>query len=160
MRGTRPHLTSPAQDPPATAQDDDPASTFTAAASALDRVGGLAYLHIVEPRVDGNTTRGAENPPPAATAGLDAAFFRKSFRGPLLAAGGLTQALADAGLAAGSFDAAVFGRLFVANADLVFRFRAGPDTPLNVPDRATFYSGGAPGYNDYARLFAADGTRL
>jgi N-ethylmaleimide reductase len=35
----------------------------------------------------------------------------------------------------------------LANPDLVERIRAG--APLNTPDPATFYGGGAAGYTDY-----------
>jgi N-ethylmaleimide reductase len=43
-----------------------------------------------------------------------------------------------------------FGRLYIANPDLVERLR--PDTPLNVSDRQTFFGGGAAGYTDYPAL--------
>jgi N-ethylmaleimide reductase len=42
--------------------------------------------------------------------------------------------------------------LFIANPDLVRRIRDG--TPLNAPERATFYGGGAHGYTDYPALAA------
>ena len=40
--------------------------------------------------------------------------------------------------------------LRLANPDLVERFKRG--APLNVPDKATFYGGGAKGYTDYPVL--------
>jgi N-ethylmaleimide reductase len=43
-----------------------------------------------------------------------------------------------------------FGRLFIANPDLVERFRL--NAPLNQPDRATFYGGGTEGYIYYPSL--------
>ncbi len=39
---------------------------------------------------------------------------------------------------------------FIANPDLVERFKRG--APLNTPDTATFYGGGAKGYIDYPAL--------
>lgn len=39
------------------------------------------------------------------------------------------------------------GALALANPDLVARLRS--DAPLNTPDPATFYGGGAVGYTDY-----------
>jgi N-ethylmaleimide reductase len=39
---------------------------------------------------------------------------------------------------------------FLANPDLPLRLRTG--APLNTPDRATFYGGGAAGYIDYPTL--------
>jgi N-ethylmaleimide reductase len=47
-------------------------------------------------------------------------------------------------------DLIAFGRLYIANPDLVERLRLG--TRLNVPDRATFFGGGAAGYTDYPAL--------
>jgi N-ethylmaleimide reductase len=47
-------------------------------------------------------------------------------------------------------DLIAFGRLYIANPDLVERFRRGGS--LNVPDRATFFGGGAVGYTDYPRM--------
>ncbi|GGT04511.1 hypothetical protein GCM10010254_26190 [Streptomyces chromofuscus] len=42
------------------------------------------------------------------------------------------------------------GALALANHDLVERLRSG--APLNTPDPATFYGGGAAGYIDYPTL--------
>ncbi|MBY4105903.1 alkene reductase, partial [Rhodococcus fascians] len=52
-----------------------------------------------------------------------------------------------ADLASGTADLISFGSLALANPDLVERLRAG--VPLNAPDPATFYQGGATGYTDY-----------
>ena len=53
-------------------------------------------------------------------------------------------------IAEGLGDAAAFGRPYIANPDLVERFRR--QAPLNEPDPATFYGGGAEGYTDYPSL--------
>lgn len=50
--------------------------------------------------------------------------------------------MAQAALDEGA-DLVAFGRAYIANPDLVERLRRG--APLNVPDRTTFYGGGAPG---------------
>ncbi|MFI6937164.1 alkene reductase [Streptomyces sp. NPDC050287] len=50
-------------------------------------------------------------------------------------------------VADGRADIVTVGALALANPDLVERVRSG--TPLNMPDPATFYSGGATGYTDY-----------
>ena len=42
------------------------------------------------------------------------------------------------------------GREFLANPDLVRRWREG--APLNEPNPQTFYGGGAEGYTDYPTL--------
>ncbi|MNT91087.1 N-ethylmaleimide reductase [compost metagenome] len=48
----------------------------------------------------------------------------------------------------GIIDLAAFGQPFIANPDLVERLEH--DVALAVPDRATYYGGGAEGYTDYA----------
>jgi N-ethylmaleimide reductase len=47
-------------------------------------------------------------------------------------------------------DLVAVGREFLANPDLVERWRTGAE--LNEPDQATFYGGGAEGYTDYPTL--------
>ncbi|MCX4767824.1 alkene reductase [Streptomyces sp. NBC_01275] len=47
----------------------------------------------------------------------------------------------------GVADVVTVGTMALANPDLVARIRAG--APLNTPDPATFYGGGAAGYTDY-----------
>jgi N-ethylmaleimide reductase len=43
-----------------------------------------------------------------------------------------------------------FGQLFLANPDLVQRFKT--DAELNTPDPDTFYGGDEKGYTDYPTL--------
>jgi N-ethylmaleimide reductase len=62
---------------------------------------------------------------------------------------GYDKSLAEAALANGA-DLVAFGKPFLANPDLVRRLRE--DAPLNAPDKATFYGGGAKGYTDYPTL--------
>jgi N-ethylmaleimide reductase len=121
-------------------RDDDPLATFSHAAAALGELG-LAYLHVVEARpvADGQ---------PYLTPAL-----RRAFGGPLVINGGLDRDSAEAALRNGEGDAASFAVKFLANPDLPRRFAAG--APLNLPDRATMYGGGAKGYTDYPVLDAA-----
>jgi 2,4-dienoyl-CoA reductase-like NADH-dependent reductase (Old Yellow Enzyme family) len=65
----------------------------------------------------------------------------------------LTFESATAALAEGRADAAMFGKAFLANPDLVARFRAG--APLNEVDMATTYIPGPKGYTDYPTMAAA-----
>ena len=58
--------------------------------------------------------------------------------------------LATKVLAANEADLIAFGKPFLANPDLVERLKRG--APLNAPDKATFYGGGAKGYTDYPVL--------
>ena len=53
-------------------------------------------------------------------------------------------------LAANEADLIAFGKPFISNPDLVERLQRG--APLNAPDKATFYGGGAKGYTDYPAL--------
>lgn len=120
--------------------DSDPARTFGYVTAQLDRLG-IAYLHVVEPRIKG-TELIVEGQEPVA-----AEHLRPKFGRTLIAAGGFTKDSAEAILAAGNADLVAFGRFFIANPDLPERFRRG--LPLNPYDRSTFYGGDARGYTDY-----------
>lgn len=77
--------------------------------------------------------------------------FRKALRaaytGVIVGAGNYDLAKAERLLEDGFIDAAAFGRPFIANPDLPARLASG--APLNEPDKASFYGGGAAGYTDY-----------
>ena len=120
--------------------DRAPDRLFDHAAGALNHFG-LAYLHVIEPRVKGGQTLHDGHPPMAA------ARLRKIFTGPVIAAGGFDGEGASEILDKGEADFVAFGRHFIANPDLVERLRLG--VPLNPYDRSTFYSRGAKGYTDY-----------
>ncbi len=76
--------------------------------------------------------------------------IRHKFTGAWIANEGLTKESAEAVIASGEADAAAFGKLYIANPDLVERFRRnGPYNPLND---ATIYAEGATGYTDYPFL--------
>jgi 2,4-dienoyl-CoA reductase-like NADH-dependent reductase (Old Yellow Enzyme family) len=76
--------------------------------------------------------------------------LRRRFGGPFVANEGFDPASAQADLDAGHCDAVAFGKLYIANPDLVARIARGAD--LNAPDPSTFYAGGATGYTDYPAL--------
>lgn len=118
--------------------DSNPRETFGYAIRALSAMH-LAYLHLIEPRAGhGQDTE------------LNAKMFRPMFKGTLIAANDYTLERAEKTLAEGSADLIAFGRLFLANPDLVQRFRM--RTPLNTPNPETFYSQGDEGYIDYPTL--------
>ncbi|WP_313341260.1 alkene reductase [Stenotrophomonas sp.] len=71
----------------------------------------------------------------------------------VILAGGLERESAEQLIDAGLIDLAAFGTPFISNPDLVARLQHG--WPLNTPDRATFYGGGAKGYIDYPSYKAA-----
>jgi N-ethylmaleimide reductase len=122
--------------------DSDTMGLFGHVVDLVDR-HGLAYLHMVEGQTGG---------PRDAAAG-DIAALRARFRGPYIANNGYDGAMAAEAVAAGHAEAVAFGRPFIANPDLVARLRQG--AALAVPDRATFYGGGAEGYTDYPALAVA-----
>lgn len=120
--------------------DSNPDKTFGYIADQLNQFG-LAYLHLIEPRVNGNVVV-AEGLPPVAAIQL-----RKIFKGKIIAAGGFEPDTAEAILEKGDADLVAFGRHFIANPDLPKRIKLG--LPLNPYDRATFYGGNSHGYTDY-----------
>jgi NADPH2 dehydrogenase len=96
---------------------EDPVPTFTHVVRALREVPRLAYLHIVEPRVEGATTVEAS----AHNAGHSNDFIRELWGArTLISAGGYTRAQALDRAERGEIIA--FGRLFLANVCLVVHF--------------------------------------
>ena len=124
----------------------DPRALFDYVARELNRFG-LAYLHIIEPRVRGNVVV-AEGQAPVASEHL-----RTIFKGRILAAGGFEPHTAAAIVDHGNADLVAFGRYFISNPDLPERIRNG--LPLSPYDRDTFYTFEAKGYTDYASFGAA-----
>jgi N-ethylmaleimide reductase len=108
---------------------------------------GLAYVHVIE----GET--GGPRQPADAGAPFDYAALRSKFPGAWMVNNGYARADALDAVAGGRADLVAFGRAFIANPDLVRRLRE--DLPLNEPQPATFYGGGAEGYTDYPTLGAS-----
>ena len=127
--------------------DSSPAATFEYAARQLGRFG-LAYLHVIEPDLTGAT--------PALA--YDRLALREAFGGPYIANGGYDRERAGQEIAAGRVDLVSFGAPYLANPDLVERFRRG--ARLNAPDRETFYGGDQRGYTDYPVLGQVPGQAL
>jgi N-ethylmaleimide reductase len=121
-------------------RDSDPKGTFGYAAHVLNG-HTLAYLH------------GRE----AGQTAFDWQAWRRHFQGAYIANGGYDLARAQQAIASGFADFVSFGALYLANPDLLERFRR--RAPLNVPDKSTFYAGGARGLTDYPRLAEADTRR-
>ncbi|MFP4103589.1 alkene reductase [Coleofasciculus sp.] len=123
--------------------DSNPEALFNYVVSELNRFN-LAYLHIIEPTIQGNVTVEDEG------TGLGVRHFRPIYNGTLITAGGYTRETGDAVLKAGEADLVAYGRLFIANPDLPKRFKL--NAPLNDYDRSTFYRGDEHGYTDYPFL--------
>jgi N-ethylmaleimide reductase len=124
--------------------DSDPAATYTYTVERLNAFA-LAYIHIIE-----GATQGSRDVP----GGFDLQILRHAFKGLYIANNGYDLKLALEARRYNLADLVSFGRLYIANPDLVERLRIG--TRLNAPDRATFFGGGAAGYNDYPILTPAD----
>ena len=128
--------------------DSNPLELFTFVIKELSK-RHIAYLHLIEARGSemGLTDELHED------ALNNAALFRPAFNGPLLSAAAYTPDSAGEAIEKKHADAIAFGRLFIANPDLVERIKE--NQPLNPPDRSTFYGGGAHGYTDYKPFGAA-----
>ncbi|NIJ34129.1 alkene reductase [Sphingomonas oligoaromativorans] len=125
--------------------DSDPQALFEYVAERLDRFG-VAYLHIIEPRISGADTV-AEGQDAIAAKDLS-----RIFRGTIIAAGGFTPESAEEAVADGVASLVAFGRHFTSNPDLPARIEHG--LPLTPYDRNTFYGGGAQGYVDFPAYHA------
>jgi N-ethylmaleimide reductase len=133
--GVRIAPASPAND----VADSDPQATFGYFVEKLSRAN-IGFLHVVE-----GATGGARDNLP-----FDYRALRRSFSGAYIANNAYTREMAEEAIASGAADLVAFGRPFIANPDLVERFRR--KAPLAEPDMATFYGGDARGYTDYPTL--------
>lgn len=122
-------------------KDSDPQAMFNYVTESLSQFG-LAYLHVVEGGIHG----GGESEP------FDFAAMRKLFKGGYIANLAYDKARGNAAIANGHADAIAYGVPFIANPDLVERFKS--DAPLNDADPGTFYGGSEKGYTDYPFLKA------
>jgi N-ethylmaleimide reductase len=120
--------------------DETAPETF---ARAIERIAhyGLAYLHMVE---------GVTGGPRTLPEGASIEALRALFPGAYIANNGYTREMAIEAVESGRADAVAFGKLALANPDLVERLRR--NAPLNDPDKATFYGGDEQGYTDYPTL--------
>ncbi len=114
--------------------DSNPLETFEYVTALLNDFG-IAYLHVVE----GDMVAGGKS--------LDYGRIRAAFKGIYMANCRYDLERAQQAIAAGAADMVSFGTLYIANPDLVERFRQG--AVLNTPDPGTFYGGDEHGYTDY-----------
>jgi N-ethylmaleimide reductase len=124
-------------------RDEDPVGTHKALLSALKPLG-LVYTHLMLPDAFDASLNNAGD------AQSLIGQLRPLAPGAFIAAGGFTQEKAEAALESGQVDLVAFGRPFIANPDLVERFRSG--AALAAPDPSTFYTPGTKGYSDYPAL--------
>lgn len=119
--------------------DSDPQALFGYLVEELDK-RGIAFIHFIEGATGG----------PRDVAGFDYAWARRTFKGTYIANNGYDRQMAIDKVESGRADAVSFGRLFIANPDLVQRLKLG--APLNAPNPKTFYTPGPAGYIDYPVL--------
>ena len=120
-------------------QDSNPQALFNYVTEQLNQFK-LAYLHVVE---GGMATDVPD---------FDFAEMRKHFKGSYMANFGYDKARGNAAVASGHADVIAYGVPFIANPDLVERYKT--DAPLNEADSNTFYGGDEKGYTDYPFLNA------
>lgn len=101
---------------------------------------GLVYIHLVD-----HSSMGAPPVPDTMKA-----TFRKIFKRTLILSGGYDAERAESDLVERKCDLVAVGRPFLANPDLLTRWKTG--ATLNAPDMDTFYTPGPKGYTDYPAL--------
>ena len=119
--------------------DSDPQALFNYVVVELNQFN-LAYLHVIEGDVGGKAQA------------FDFIALRKLFKNAYMANLGYDKARGNTAIASGHADVIAYGVPFIANPDLVERFRT--DAPLNEADANTFYGGTEKGYIDYPFLNA------
>ena len=129
--------------------DSDPVATFSKLTADLNNLN-IGYLHLVETDAPGSAAEDALPDHFLAARHCLFAHLRDLYDGPLIVNSGYDGARGDAILASGGADVVAYGKLFLANPDLPRRL--GATSPLNEPNKATFYGGGAEGYTDYPAL--------
>ncbi|MBS7233386.1 alkene reductase [Flavobacterium psychroterrae] len=102
----------------------------------------LAYVHLMRPFTDVSQNKNAIV--------NVARHFRKIYNGTIIINNGFNKESAAKIISEGDADLVSFGTPFIANPDLVARFKT--DAPLNQPDQDTFYTPGEKGYTDYPVL--------
>jgi N-ethylmaleimide reductase len=121
--------------------DSNPAEIYGHYISELSKLG-LSHLHMVEGV--GKQSRELEGVP------LDFQALRHRFDGVYIANNMYTSETAEAALVAGEVDLVSFGRPFLANPDLVERFRIGAE--LAEAPMEFWYGGTDRGYSDWPTL--------
>ena len=122
------------------ALDSDPLGTYSYVVEQLNAFD-LGFIHVIE---------GVTQGPRAVPGGFDMQILRSLFKGLYIANNGYDLQMAMEARRQKQADLIAFGRLYISNPDLVERLQA--SAPLNAPDRATFFGGGAAGYTDYPAL--------
>lgn len=124
--------------------DSDPLTTFGHVVRQLD-LRGVGYLTMLEPNAK-------EKEKGVAIADVTGTF-RPMTTVPFITNTGYDKVKGNAVVAEGKADLVAYGVPYIANPDLVERFRV--DGPMNKPNPALFYGTGAEGYTDYPTMAEA-----
>lgn len=117
--------------------DSNPQALFDYVTRRLGELN-LAYIHVMQ----GSMTGVAKQ--------LDYQQLKNNFGGHYMVNLGYDYNSAQLALAQNEADSVAFGSLYIANPDLVQRFKLG--AKLNTPNHATYYGGDEVGYIDYPYL--------
>ncbi len=121
--------------------DSNPQALFNYVVEQLNTFN-LAYLHAVEGGIHGGGKADA----------FDFEQMRKLYKGAYMANLSYDKARGNAAIASGHADVIAYGVPFIANPDLVERYKT--DAVLNEADSKSFYGGNEKGYTDYPFLTA------
>lgn len=121
--------------------DSNPQALFNYVAEQLNQFN-LAYLHAVEGGIHGVGKADA----------FDFEQMRKLYKGAYMANLSYDKVRGNAAIASGHADVVAYGVPFIANPDLVERYKT--DAALNEADSKSFYGGTEKGYTDYPFLKA------
>jgi len=146
------------------ATDSDPQSLGLAVIHRINKLqldsgSKLAYLHVTQPRytVYGQTESGRQGSPDEEARLMRT--WQRAYVGTFMCSGGYTRQLGIEAIEQGDADLVSYGRLFLANPDLVLRFKL--NAPLNRYIRDTFYTQDpVVGYTDYPFLSKGTQSRL
>jgi N-ethylmaleimide reductase len=142
--GIRISPVTPAND----SSDPDAQTLFTTVVEGLAKYK-LSYIHVIE-GATGGPRDFQQGDTPFDYAALRAAYEKAGGKAAWMTNNGYDRDLAIEAVKDGKADLVAFGKPFIANPDLVQRLK--DNAPLNTPDQATFYGGGAKGYTDYPVL--------
>lgn len=126
---------------------DGEEETYTHLAAECHKIG-LSYIHLVD-----HSSMGTPGVPSSLTSAI-----KEFFSGTIILSGGYDLEKAEKDLAAGLGHLVAFARPYLANPDLVERFKKRAD--LNTPDYDTFYTPGEKGYTDYPTLYRCSLSRV
>lgn len=115
---------------------NDLEDSYSYLATKLGKLG-IVYIHVVDHSSFGT---------PTVTESVKTKI-QKSFGGTIIASGGFDKEKAESVLNENKGDLVAFGRPFISNPDLVYKFEN--DLQLTEPDYDTFYTPGEEGYLDY-----------